>query len=170
MKTSVIVCAASLLFPMADASPRASTTRRSHRSSSPPTRLTSTLESWRSPWRPTPRQEVRAARDHRSHRRQQIGDGTREQAQGHAGGQSHEPEPEIRRREEHRKISRRLRMEAFNKAYIDREVAYHQQVIDALDKTLIPEAQERGVEGVARQSAPGVCRAPRGCQSSSNHS
>lgn len=30
--------------------------------------------------------------------------------------------------------------EAFDKAYIDHEVAYHQQVIDALDKTLIPGA------------------------------
>jgi putative membrane protein len=30
--------------------------------------------------------------------------------------------------------------DAFDKAYIDREVAYHQQVIDALDKTLIPGA------------------------------
>ena len=29
---------------------------------------------------------------------------------------------------------------AFDKAYIDHEVAYHQQVIDALDKTLIPSA------------------------------
>jgi putative membrane protein len=29
---------------------------------------------------------------------------------------------------------------AFDKAYIDREVAYHQQVIDALDKVLIPGA------------------------------
>jgi putative membrane protein len=29
---------------------------------------------------------------------------------------------------------------AFDKAYIDREVAYHQQVIDALDKILIPGA------------------------------
>jgi putative membrane protein len=29
---------------------------------------------------------------------------------------------------------------AFDKAYIDHEVAYHQQVIDALDKTLIPGA------------------------------
>ena len=28
--------------------------------------------------------------------------------------------------------------DAFDKAYIDREVEYHQQVIDALDKTLIP--------------------------------
>jgi len=33
-----------------------------------------------------------------------------------------------------------LRGEAFDKAYIDHEVSYHQQVIDALDKTLIPGA------------------------------
>jgi putative membrane protein len=29
---------------------------------------------------------------------------------------------------------------AFDKAYIDHEVTYHQQVIDAIDKTLIPDA------------------------------
>jgi putative membrane protein len=33
-----------------------------------------------------------------------------------------------------------LKGAAFDKAYVDREVAYHQQVIDALDKTLIPGA------------------------------
>ena len=30
---------------------------------------------------------------------------------------------------------------AFDKAYIDHEVAYHQQVLDAIDKTLIPNAK-----------------------------
>ena len=30
---------------------------------------------------------------------------------------------------------------AFDKAYVDHEVAYHQQVLDAVDKTLIPGAQ-----------------------------
>src|SRR3954469_15025851 len=30
---------------------------------------------------------------------------------------------------------------AFDKAYVDHEVAYHEQVLDALDKTLIPSAQ-----------------------------
>jgi putative membrane protein len=30
---------------------------------------------------------------------------------------------------------------AFDKAYIDHEVTYHQQVIDAMDKTLIPDAK-----------------------------
>lgn len=33
-----------------------------------------------------------------------------------------------------------LKGAAFDKAYVDQEVAYHQQVIDALDKTLIPGA------------------------------
>ena len=35
---------------------------------------------------------------------------------------------------------RSLKGAAFDKAYIDHEYAYHQQVIDALDKTLIPGA------------------------------
>ena len=30
---------------------------------------------------------------------------------------------------------------AFDKAYVDHEVSYHQQVLDAIDKTLIPSAQ-----------------------------
>jgi putative membrane protein len=30
---------------------------------------------------------------------------------------------------------------AFDRAYVDHEVAYHQEVLDALDKTLIPSAQ-----------------------------
>lgn len=33
-----------------------------------------------------------------------------------------------------------LKGAAFDKSYVDHEVAYHQQVIDALDKTLIPGA------------------------------
>ncbi|MFL6707585.1 MAG: DUF4142 domain-containing protein [Massilia sp.] len=34
-----------------------------------------------------------------------------------------------------------LKGATFDKAYVDNEVAYHQAVIDALDKTLIPSAQ-----------------------------
>jgi putative membrane protein len=30
---------------------------------------------------------------------------------------------------------------AFDKAYVDHEVAYHEQVLDAVDKTLIPSAK-----------------------------
>ena len=54
-----------------------------------------------------------------------------------------------------------LKGAAFDKAYVDHEVAYHQQVIDALDKTLIPERNERGTEGAAGQGAAGICRASR---------
>jgi len=35
---------------------------------------------------------------------------------------------------------RTLKGAAFDKAYIDHEVAYHQQVLDAIDQTLIPSA------------------------------
>ena len=35
----------------------------------------------------------------------------------------------------------KLKGAAFDKAYIDHEVVYHQQVLDAVDKTLIPSAQ-----------------------------
>ena len=35
---------------------------------------------------------------------------------------------------------KKLKGAAFDKAYIDHEVAYHQQVLDAVDKTLIPSA------------------------------
>lgn len=34
-----------------------------------------------------------------------------------------------------------LKGAAFDKAYVDHEVAYHQQVLDAVDKTLIPNAK-----------------------------
>src|ERR1700752_5161222 len=36
---------------------------------------------------------------------------------------------------------KKLKGAAFDKAYIDHEVAYHQQVLEAVDKTLIPSAQ-----------------------------
>ncbi len=36
---------------------------------------------------------------------------------------------------------RMLKGKAFDKAYVDHEVAYHEQVIEAIDKTLIPGAQ-----------------------------
>ena len=39
------------------------------------------------------------------------------------------------------KALRGLKGASFDKAYIDHEVAYHEQVIDALDKTLIPNEQ-----------------------------
>ncbi|HEX6138056.1 MAG TPA: DUF4142 domain-containing protein [Casimicrobiaceae bacterium] len=43
---------------------------------------------------------------------------------------------------------------AFDKAYIDHEVAYHQQVIDAMDKTLIPSAQNAELKALLVKVRP----------------
>ena len=49
---------------------------------------------------------------------------------------------------------------AFDKAYVDQEVAYHQQVIDALDKTLIPGATNEELKALLIKSGR-FCRTPR---------
>jgi putative membrane protein len=43
--------------------------------------------------------------------------------------------------EDNMKSLKLLKGTAFDKAYIDHEVTYHQQVLDEIDKTLIPSAQ-----------------------------
>jgi putative membrane protein len=47
-----------------------------------------------------------------------------------------------------------LKGAAFDKAYIDHEVAYHQQVIDALDKTLIPGATNEELKALLVKVRP----------------
>ena len=47
-----------------------------------------------------------------------------------------------------------LKGAAFDKAYIDHEVTYHQQVIDALDKTLIPNAQNAELKALLVKTRP----------------
>jgi putative membrane protein len=47
-----------------------------------------------------------------------------------------------------------LRGTAFDKAYIDHEVAYHQQVLDALDKTLIPGAKNAELKALLVKVRP----------------
>ena len=47
-----------------------------------------------------------------------------------------------------------LKGDAFDKAYIDHEVVYHQQVIDALDKTLIPSAQNAELKALLVKVRP----------------
>jgi putative membrane protein len=44
----------------------------------------------------------------------------------------------------------------FDKAYIDNEVAYHQQVLDAIDKTLIPNAQNAELKTLLTQTRPAI--------------
>jgi putative membrane protein len=43
---------------------------------------------------------------------------------------------------------------AFDKAYIDHEVVYHQQVLDALDKTLIPNAKNEELKALLVKVRP----------------
>jgi len=42
----------------------------------------------------------------------------------------------------------------FDKAYVDHEVAYHQQVLDAVDKTLIPSAQNAELKALLVKVRP----------------
>jgi putative membrane protein len=44
----------------------------------------------------------------------------------------------------------------FDRAYIDHEVQYHQAVLDALDKTLIPGAQNAELKALLQQVRPNV--------------
>ena len=47
-----------------------------------------------------------------------------------------------------------LKGDAFDKAYIDHEVAYHQQVLDAMDKTLIPSASNAELKALLVKVRP----------------
>jgi putative membrane protein len=42
----------------------------------------------------------------------------------------------------------------FDKAYVDNEVAYHQTVLDALDKTLIPSAKNAELKNLLEKTRP----------------
>jgi putative membrane protein len=45
---------------------------------------------------------------------------------------------------------------AFDRAYIEREVAYHQAVLDALDQTLIPTTENAELEQLLKQVRPAI--------------
>jgi putative membrane protein len=49
---------------------------------------------------------------------------------------------------------RKLTGHAFDKAYIDHEIAYHQAVLDALDQTLIPSAKNAELKGLLVKVRP----------------
>ena len=44
----------------------------------------------------------------------------------------------------------------FDKAYVDHEVEYHQQVLDAIDKVLIPGAQNAELKGLIEKVRPAI--------------
>ena len=45
---------------------------------------------------------------------------------------------------------------AFDKAYVEHEVAYHQQVLDAIDKVLIPSAQNKELKDLITKVRPAI--------------
>jgi len=49
-----------------------------------------------------------------------------------------------------------LKGSAFDKAYVEHEVAYHQQVLDAIDKVLIPSAQNAELKGLIEKVRPAI--------------
>jgi putative membrane protein len=49
---------------------------------------------------------------------------------------------------------RKLNGPAFDKAYVDHEVAYHQAVLDAVDKTLIPSAKNAELKALLVKVRP----------------
>src|SRR6266850_2082020 len=44
----------------------------------------------------------------------------------------------------------------FDKAYVDHEVDYHQQVLDAIDKVLIPNAKNAELKGLIEKVRPAI--------------
>ncbi|NRO98293.1 DUF4142 domain-containing protein [Paraburkholderia sp. NMBU_R16] len=49
---------------------------------------------------------------------------------------------------------KKLKGAAFDKAYVDHEVAYHEAVLDAVDKTLIPDAQNADLKALLVKVRP----------------
>jgi putative membrane protein len=56
--------------------------------------------------------------------------------------------------EENIKELKRLKGKDFDRAYIDNEVAYHQAVLDAIDKTLVPNAKNGELKGLIAKVRP----------------
>ena len=51
---------------------------------------------------------------------------------------------------------KKLKGAAFDKAYVDHEVAYHEQVLGAIDKVLIPSAQNAELKGLIEKVRPAI--------------
>ena len=56
--------------------------------------------------------------------------------------------------EKHRAHLKTLKGAAFDAAYVQNEVAYHQQVLDALDKTLVPSAKNAELKALLVKVRP----------------
>ncbi len=51
---------------------------------------------------------------------------------------------------------KKLTGQAFDKAYVAHEVAYHQAVLDAIDKTLVPSAKNAELKGLIEKVRPAI--------------
>ena len=51
---------------------------------------------------------------------------------------------------------KKLKGDAFDKAYVDHEVAYHEAVLQAVDETLIPSAQNAELKGLLIKVRPAI--------------
>ncbi|HET7362841.1 MAG TPA: DUF4142 domain-containing protein [Burkholderiales bacterium] len=51
---------------------------------------------------------------------------------------------------------KKLKDGQFDKAYIDHEVTYHEQVLDAIDKVLVPGAQNAELKGLIEKVRPAI--------------
>ena len=51
---------------------------------------------------------------------------------------------------------KKLKGAEFDKAYVDHEVAYHQQVLDAIDKVLIPNAKNAELKALIEKVRPAI--------------
>jgi len=51
---------------------------------------------------------------------------------------------------------KKLNGAAFDKAYVDHEVTYHEQVLDAIDKTLIPNAKNAELKALIEKVRPAI--------------
>lgn len=51
---------------------------------------------------------------------------------------------------------KKLKGTAFDKAYVEHEVAYHEQVLGAIDKVLIPSAQNAELKGLIEKVRPAI--------------
>jgi putative membrane protein len=51
---------------------------------------------------------------------------------------------------------KKLKGKAFDKAYVDQEVSYHQAVLDAIDKTLLPSAKNAELKDLITKVRPAI--------------
>jgi putative membrane protein len=49
-----------------------------------------------------------------------------------------------------------MKGKAFDKAYVDQEVTYHQAVLDAIDKTLVPSAKNEELKSLIVKVRPAI--------------